>query len=309
MENDDRNLNRWVDDRLKPLEPEAAWQPDVERALAGVGAYGRAVRTRRRRWGLTLAAALAISSSLFVIPGCQAATCKVRSENLAERLWKSVFPGEDAPPTLPPVPTAPSSAPAGPPVASAAPAKPAPRPPAPAPRPDNFKLSGSPSAPVLCEIYTDYECPACAKLYADVVPQLRADYVLPGKVRLLHRDYPLTQHQYARLAARYANAAGLAGQYDVAVEQLFRTQSSWALTGDIESQLSQVIPPSAMAKVRNLVHSDPHLDDSVEADIAQGRADQLARTPTIVLVFHGMRQPLPFFEYGQLKATLDTLLK
>ena len=309
MENDEGNLNRWVDDRLKPLEPRAGWQPDVDRAFEGVGAFGLAMRARRRRWGLSIAAAVAVSSSLFVIPGCQAATCKVHSDTLAERLWKSVFPGGNAPPA----PAAPAHA--------AAPAFEPVQAPAPAPgrvlsartvppsHGTNFKLSGSPSAPVLCEIYTDYECPACARLYAELVPQLRAEYVLPGKVRLLHRDYPLPQHQYARLAARYANAAGAAGQYEVAVQQLFRTQSSWALTGDIESQLAQVIPPGAMDKIRNVVHSDPHLDDSVEADLAQGRADQLTRTPTIVLVIHGKRQVLPYFEYGQLKATLDDLLR
>jgi len=309
MENGDRNLNQWVNDRLAPLDPPAAWRPDVDHALTGVRVLDRVMRARRRRWGITAAAGLAMASSLFVLPGCQAATCKVRSDNLAQRLWKSVFPGEDGG-TVPPPAPAPAAAVAPAPSAPRTAAAPAPPPrPAPAAATANFKLSGSPSAPILCEIYTDYECPACARLYAEVVPELRAEYVATGKVRLLHRDYPLTQHQYARLAARYANAAGLAGQYEVAVQQLFQTQSSWALTGDIETQLAQVIPPDAMAKIRDLVHSDPHLDDSVLGDIAQGRADQLTRTPTIVLAIHGVRQPLPFFEYPQLKATLDDLLR
>jgi protein-disulfide isomerase len=253
-----------------------------------------------------MAAGVALAGSLFVIPGCQAATCKMHSDTLAERLWNSVFRDER--------PKTPSASPAVKQEPEPQPATPAPPPPA-APSAahavraeKNYKLAGSPSAPILCEIYTDYECPACARLYEEVVPQLRADYVATGKVRLLHRDSPLFQHQYARLAARYANAAGVAGYYDVAVEQLFRTQSSWALTGDIETTLAQILPPDAMTKVRDLVHSDPRLDETIEADLRQRRADQLNRTPTVVVVVRGERRVLPYGDYHQLKDALDELL-
>jgi protein-disulfide isomerase len=314
MENNEKNMDRWVNDRLSRLEPAAAWAPDAERGLARLPAVDRVMRARRRRWGVTMAAGIALAGSLFVIPGCQAATCKVQSDNLAERLWKSVFREER------PVPRPQSAAPAAtvtpdlplPPAPIASAARPAP--PASAAAPErarvvrNYKLSGASTAPILCEIYTDYECPSCANFYADVVPQLRVDYVATGEVRLLHRDYPLTQHQYARLAARYANAAGEAGQYEIAVEQLFRTQSSWAVTGDVDNQIARVLPPDVMDHVRELVHSDSHLDDTIAADLAQGRTDQLNRTPTVVLVMHGERRVLPYLDYPQLKTVLDELL-
>src|SRR5262249_49950560 len=106
-------------------------------------------------------------------------------------------------------------------------------------------------------------------------------------------------------AARYANAAGVAGQYEVAVAQLFRTQSSWGLSSDIDAQLSQVLPPDVMTKVRNLIHSDLHLDDSVMADLTQGHADQIARTPSVVIVKNGERHILQTVDYATLKASLD----
>ena len=37
------------------------------------------------------------------------------------------------------------------------------------------------------------------------MPQLVARYIDTGKVRLIHRDFPLSRHRYARMAARYAN--------------------------------------------------------------------------------------------------------
>ena len=314
MENGDKNVSRWVTERMARLEPSAGWQPDAEAGLARLRTADRNMRVRRR-WGLTAAAGMVLAGSLFVIPGCQAATCKAQSANLAQRLWKSVFDGEDAgraPARVPVQRSAGSQADAqrDPPVAVVQPPRrqASPSVPASAPLP-NFKLTGSPTARILCEIYTDYECSSCARFYSDLVPQLRADYVATGKVKMLHRDYPLSQHKYAHLAARYANAAGIAGQYDVAVQQIFQTQTSWALTGDIESQLAQVLPADVMAKVRALVQSDQHLDDSIEADLAQGRADHLNRTPTIVLVAGGERRLLPFLDYNQLKAALDEVLQ
>jgi protein-disulfide isomerase len=175
--------------------------------------------------------------------------------------------------------------------------------------PANFKRSGSPSAKVTCEIYTDYECPACARLYLEVVPQLNADYVATGKVALLHRDFPLDRHPHARMAARYANAAGTLGQYDTAVLQLFRTQMSWGLTGDLDGRLAEVLDAAAMAKVRDLVHADPDLDSSVAADLERGRADGIMHTPSIVVVSNGERRVLPSPDYAALKSVLDEFLR
>src|SRR5215469_1400250 len=63
----------------------------------------------------------------------------------------------------------------------------------------NFKESGSPTAPVTLEIYTDYECPACRELYMNTLPTINSEYVATGKVRIIHRDYPLPQHQFSKL--------------------------------------------------------------------------------------------------------------
>src|SRR3954453_9265387 len=95
----------------------------------------------------------------------------------------------------------------------------------------NYKESGSPTAKVTCEIYSDYQCPSCAAAFASSVPQLVNEYVKTGKVRLIHRDFPLPQHQYSKLATKYVNAAGMLGFYDAAVDYVFKTQSMWEKDG------------------------------------------------------------------------------
>src|SRR5665213_2681938 len=98
----------------------------------------------------------------------------------------------------------------------------------------NFKESGSPTAPISMELYTDYQCPHCREFYLTDLPPLIKDFVRTGKVRLLHRDFPLPQFQYSRLAARYANAAGKLGYYDLVANQLFETQPEWSQSGNVD---------------------------------------------------------------------------
>jgi protein-disulfide isomerase len=173
----------------------------------------------------------------------------------------------------------------------------------------NYKESGSAGAPIACEIYSDYECPSCAAFYRDTMPLLVAEYVQAGKVKLLHRDFPLAQHPYAKLAARYANAAGQAGQYDKVVSRLFQTQDIWSTSGDIDAQLAPVLPPAVMRQVREMVAHDQRLDDTVAADLAMGVTDRLRATPTLVVVWKGNRQTLsPIPSYALLKSYLDDLL-
>jgi protein-disulfide isomerase len=324
MENRKMNVERWVNSRLALLQPASGWRPNAADALARVHERDRVYRVRRRRWAWIAVAASLASLTVLSIPGrCDSPNANACGQPLAGRLWHDVFPK--------PVETRPASVNTPAPIASvppvAAPVVPAPpvtvaqnqKSAAPAHRPSpaapaatvaNFKEFGSPDATIVVEIYTDYECPACAMLYRDIVPLLVSQYVQTGKVRLLHRDYPLQQHPYAKLAARFANAAGKMGQYDLVVNQLFRTQDDWGKDGNVDKQVAQVLAPGVMQKVRDLVQNDATLDASVAADQAMGIKDAINQTPTIIVVAKGKRQPIvgvPAFTL--LQNYLDQLLK
>jgi protein-disulfide isomerase len=116
------------------------------------------------------------------------------------------------------------------------------------------------------------------------------------------------QHQYSRLAARYANAAGIAGAYEIAAAQLFRTQSAWGLTGEIDAQLAQVLPAEVMDRVRDLVRSDAELDAGISADLEQGRNDRIMRTPSVILLVNGERRVIGTGDYSVIKTMLDHFL-
>ncbi len=176
--------------------------------------------------------------------------------------------------------------------------------------PKNFKETGSPTAPITIEVYTDYECPACRELYLNTLPPLTTDFVATGKVRLIHRDYPLPQHQYSKIATRYANAAGQIGKYEIVANQIFQTQTEWSQSGNVDGVVAKVLGPADMQKVRELVKTDSRLDDSVAKDVAMGNQDHLSQTPTMTIVSNGKREPISRgMPYAILKSYLNKKLE
>jgi protein-disulfide isomerase len=304
MDASETNINAWVESRLASLNAAGAWKPDAPRALGRLKA--RKVRRIRMVWGTAMAAAAGFICLMMLMaqPACASPYCIGFLKPAAAPIQPpAVVPIVEPPTFVTPAKPVLIAADVTPKAAKhdAAPAK--------LLAPSTFKEAGSPTAPLVCEIYADYQCPSCALLYRDIVPRLMTDYVQPGKMKLIHRDYPLPQHAYARLAARYANAAGALGYYDTVVGQLFRTQEIWEKSGNVDAQVAMVLPAAVLPKVRQMVQSDPNLDKTVESDVAMGKQDDLRQTPTIIIVTQGKRQTIPAApSYSLLKSYLDELL-
>jgi protein-disulfide isomerase len=306
MENHEINDSRWVDERMASLEPGTDWQPNAGRALARLRSRDRAARFWRRGFVGALAAAVLVCAVLVVMQSPQACATPLGCTSKGLRTVfqpKVAAPAPVNPPALQ-TPAPPAEVPVKVPGKQALPQR----------RwatagVESFRETGSFRAPVTCEVYSDYECPACAQFYLETVPRLMAEYVRTGKVKLVHRDYPLVQHAFSRLAARYANAAGRLGHYDAVVEQLFKTQAIWGQNGNVDAQVARVLPEDLLDQVRRLVNGDAHLDDSVNADMAAAAEDNLTHTPTVVVVANRHRQTLPGApSYEELKSYLDQAL-
>lgn len=53
---------------------------------------------------------------------------------------------------------------------------------------DRDILLGNPKSPVTLIEYGDYQCPFCAKMFAETEPQLRKEYINTGKVKMIYRN-------------------------------------------------------------------------------------------------------------------------
>ena len=168
---------------------------------------------------------------------------------------------------------------------------------------------GQPNAPVTIEIFSDYQCPSCKNLHDQTVKLLIADYVNKGKVYLVHREFPLPQHQYARLAAAYASAAYRIGKYEQVGDALFERQVSWTATGKVDDAATSVLTPAEAKKVRDL-SKQPAIDEEISYEVGLGRNADVNQTPTMIIIHKGKKYPIKsMVTYTVLKNFVDDLLK
>ena len=173
---------------------------------------------------------------------------------------------------------------------------------------DPHKAFGSKSAPIVMEVFSDYQCPACKSFFLTTNRPLIDNYVSTGKVYLIHRDFPLPIHAYSRIAARYARAAAQIGKGEAVDQALFQNQEKWEQTGDVDGTVAAALSSAEMTKVRNLVKGGA-LDAAIDKDYALGQTYHVNQTPTTV--FHSKGQTLPYagvMSYDILHQFLDQLL-
>jgi len=155
---------------------------------------------------------------------------------------------------------------------------------------DPRQAEGSKTAPMIMEVFSDYQCPACKQLFITTDRLIVDNYVNTGKVYLIHRDYPLPMHAYSRVAARYARAAAQLGKLEAVQRALFQNQEKWEVSGDVDGTVAGVLTAAEMVKVRALVKGGS-VDALIDKDYAVGQIYHVNQTPTTIL--HVKEQTFP----------------
>lgn len=88
---------------------------------------------------------------------------------------------------------------------------------------DDDPARGDLNAPVTVVEFTDFQCPACAAMHPVLEDVLKS---YGNRVRLVVRDFPLTQHENARKAAEAANAANAQGKFFEYAALLYKNQKA-----------------------------------------------------------------------------------
>jgi protein-disulfide isomerase len=174
---------------------------------------------------------------------------------------------------------------------------------------DTHEALGSKSAPIVMEVFSDFQCPACKSLYDATNRQLMENYVNTGKVYLIHRDFPLPMHAHSKVAAQYSRAAAQIGKLEAVEEVLFQNQEKWEASGDVDGTVAKALSPADMTKVRALVKGGT-VDAMIAKDQALGNTTyRVSQTPTTI--FHANGQTFPYagvMSWDILKQFLDQLL-
>ena len=163
---------------------------------------------------------------------------------------------------------------------------------------DDQPAKGAANASVTIIAFSDFECPSCAHEHP-VLERIASEF--GDRVRLVMRDFPLSQHANARKAAEAAEAAREQGKYWEYATVLFRNQSALGV-----DKLRQYASELGLDRKR----FDASLDsgkfaEKVQRDIIDGRKLGINGTPTLYL--NGKRVSDNSFE--SLKSAVEAALK
>jgi protein-disulfide isomerase len=176
---------------------------------------------------------------------------------------------------------------------------------------DKNKAQGNPMAPIKLEVFSDFTCPHCRHFHEDTLPQLMKDFVIPGKVYVIDRAFPLTGggHEHSREAFTFAVAAARIGKYQQVADALYAQQSSWAMSGNVWGAVASALPSPADQKKVQELSKDPGVMAEIDAEYKEGINSGVNETPTSILTVNGKPIKLPPApDYRLLKSMIDGFL-
>lgn len=145
---------------------------------------------------------------------------------------------------------------------------------------------GKADAPVEMEIFSDYQCPFCARFVAETLPSLVENQVAGGEVKLVFYDYPLNSiHPQAAAAANAARCAGEQGApaYWAMHDRLFAGLDEWSGLDPVEvfKSFGEELDLDMAAFVPCV--DEERYAETVSADLDHGVSRGVSSTPSFFL--------------------------
>jgi protein-disulfide isomerase len=157
----------------------------------------------------------------------------------------------------------------------------------------NVPKRGDEKAPVTVAVFSDFQCPYCARM-AKTVNDLSASQ--GGRLRIVYHYFPLSMHKWARSAAEAAACA-----------QRQSNAAFWGLHDFLFTHQSELSPDTLAPRVAGWARTTPGLDQKefercvsqeltsgqVEQDVALGDEFGVNSTPTVFLNGEPVDDPSP----------------
>lgn len=137
---------------------------------------------------------------------------------------------------------------------------------------------GPADSPVSIVVFSDFQCPFCGRFALEAMPQLERQFA--GRLAIIYRHWPLSNHEWAYDAARAAECAARVGKFREFHDALFRGQSEIGSTSF--SAFAESAGISDIAAFDRCA-SSKSTDAAIDADIAEAKRVGGRGTPTIVV--------------------------
>jgi protein-disulfide isomerase len=163
------------------------------------------------------------------------------------------------------------------------------------------KTLGSPTAAVTMIDYSSLTCSHCGDFHSSTLPSLKSNYIDPGRVRFIYRDYPLNEAAIA--GAMVARCSGDA--YFATLDALFKAQSSWAYAADYKAGIKNVVAGLGMtSSVVETCLASTELRNGVLA-VKNGGAQTYGVTGTPTFIINGQVVP-GAYPYAYFASIIDS---
>jgi protein-disulfide isomerase len=151
---------------------------------------------------------------------------------------------------------------------------------------DAMHSRGAINAPVTLHEFGDFECPPCGKL-SDVINQFERDF--RPHLRVVFHHFPLITHAHAKDAAYASEAAGLQGHFWEMHDLLYREQSIWTKSGDVQTLFNAYAGMLRLnvERFKKDMSSEP-VKARIATDQHKGAELGVTSTPTIFLNQHAV---------------------
>ena len=169
---------------------------------------------------------------------------------------------------------------------------------------------GPVDAPVVVEVYSDFQCPACRSFSADIEPQIVQNYVETGQVRYVYRHFPFLDDRVAGnesdQAANASMCAAEQGRFWDYHDILFANWNGENRGAFSDRRLEAFAEALGldMGAFRQCFNEN-RFEDQINADLEQGIQAGVQGTPTVFV--NGERVGDPGFvpTYEQISQAIE----
>ncbi len=163
---------------------------------------------------------------------------------------------------------------------------------------DDDPVLGNADAPVTIIEFSDFQCPYCSRHFNQTYPQIVKNFVDTGKVKIVFRDFPLSFHQNAMVAATAANCANEQNKYWEMHDKLFVAQDEWANSSNPKDNFTNYAKQLGLNEneFSTCTASDKYASE-IQKDLTDGQAAGVSGTPAFFVNNQFLEGAMPYASF------------
>ena len=150
---------------------------------------------------------------------------------------------------------------------------------------NDLVVLGINEAPIKIKIFSSLTCPHCANFHINVVPKIKKEYVVPGKVQLIFIDFPLDQAAFD--ASKLLHCLDQKKQITF-LDTIYENQSQWTSgknLSEINNNLKEIVKVLGInsKEFDKCLNNDTIIDQIINGRINAIQKYSINSTPTIII--------------------------